>query len=154
MKYKPYADYLKYWRAIKTLTRHKYNLSSSDIDILLFVYSEGYFRHKKFWEFESGLTWEKDRFKRMLADGWISLWRPNRNGEAALYEASYKTRRMITDIYEKIELKTHVSENPVSNPMFRTDASYIEKASRPIIRKMNRTRKELKRLRDIEDQKI
>ena len=154
MKYKPYADYLKYWRAIKTLIRHKYNLSSSDIDILLFVYSEQYFRHRQFWEFESGLTWEKDRFKRMIADGWISLWRPNKNGEAALYEASYKTRRMITDIYEKIELKTHVSENPVANPMFRKEASYTEKASRPIIRKMNRTRKELKRLKDIENQKI
>ena len=49
MKYKPYADYLKYWRAIKTLIRTKHKLSTSDIDILLFVYSEGYFRHKQFW---------------------------------------------------------------------------------------------------------
>jgi len=90
----------------------------------------------------------------MIADGWISLWRPNKNGEAALYEASYKTKRMVTDIYHMIELKVHVSENPTSNPMFRTDASYTERATRPIIRKMNRTRKELKRLRDIEDQKL
>ena len=90
----------------------------------------------------------------MLADGWITLWRPNKYGEAALYEASYKTRKMITDIYQMIELKVHVSENPVSNPLFKKDARYSEKAPRPIIRKMNRTRKEIKRLKDIEDQKL
>lgn len=154
MKYKPYADYLKYWRVIKVFIRHKYKLSSSDVDILLFIYSEGYFRYSDFWKFEVGMTWEKDRLKRLIAEGWVSMWRPSKNGQAALYEASYKAKTMMTDIYEKIELKSPVSEKPASNHMFRSDASYVEKASRPVIRKMNRSRKEIKRLKDIEDQML
>ena len=51
-------DYLKYWRVIRQFVKVKYNLSQSDLDILLFLYSEKYFDRGKFDEFDNILGWD------------------------------------------------------------------------------------------------
>ena len=36
-------DYLKYWRVIRYFVKAKYGLSTADLEVLLFLYSEKYF---------------------------------------------------------------------------------------------------------------
>lgn len=55
------SDYLKYWRVIRNYVKVKYKLSQSDLDMLLFLYSESYFDRQKFKEFNAVLGWEKDK---------------------------------------------------------------------------------------------
>ena len=44
----PDHDYLKYWRVVKYFAKRKYQVSSADLDMLLFLYSEKYFNKTTF----------------------------------------------------------------------------------------------------------
>ena len=44
----PTNDYLKYWRVIKYWAKRKYNISTEDLEMMLFIYSEHLFNKTKF----------------------------------------------------------------------------------------------------------
>jgi hypothetical protein len=140
MKSKAY-DYLKYWRVIRYFYKRKYGLGQADLDMLLFLYSESYFTKDKFTEFDELLSWDINRFERLLHDGWIVVFRKRMGARKALYELSYKGTRMITEIYKKLngdEIPTSVSHNPV----FKKNVSYADKVYRNMIISMNATIKQ------------
>ena len=71
-------DCLKYWRVIRYFIKAKYGLTTADLDMLLFLYSEDIFSKEKFEEFDNLLSWDEDRFDRLLRDGWIEVFRRRR----------------------------------------------------------------------------
>ena len=71
-------DCLKYWRVIRYFIKQKYGLTTGDLDMLLFLYSEDIFSKEKFEEFDNLLSWDEDRFDRLLRDGWIEVFRRRR----------------------------------------------------------------------------
>ena len=72
------SDYLKYWRIVKYYVKAKYGLKEGDLDLLLFLSSEGYFSRDKFTEFEKLLSWNKLRFYDLIATGWIEVFKIGR----------------------------------------------------------------------------
>ena len=133
--FKPSTDYLKYWRVIRYYIRAKYDLSTSDLDVLLFLYSEEYFSKDKFNEFDEIISWDVNRFDRLLRDGWITVFRKKAR-EKAMYEISYKSRRVIGNMY-KFLAGEPISENISVNPLFLKGASYQDKVYRNAIKEMN-----------------
>jgi hypothetical protein len=85
-------DFLKYWRVIRQYVKIKYGLTQSDLDILLFLKSEGYFSKDKFKEFDKILSWEEHRFDRLLRDGWVEVFRKRKGKRKGLYSLSYKSQ--------------------------------------------------------------
>jgi hypothetical protein len=149
----PKSDYLKYWRIVRIWAREKHGLSYSDLEMLLFLHSERLFNKSKFVEFNKMMSWDNVRWARLYRDGWISKWRERMNGEASLYEVSLKGRNLIKAIYKKLEGEQTISESPSANPMFqKRNDGYAMNRDKKIIRKMNRTRKEKKRLAELEEQ--
>jgi hypothetical protein len=129
-------DYLKYWRVIRYFMKSKYGLSQADLDFLLFLYSESYFDRDKFEEFDSLMSWDKDRFARLLRDGWIEIFRKNRGKYKAIYVISSRGKAVVRSIYRKL----NGEEIPVSlsqNSMFLKNVSYNDKVYRNMITKMN-----------------
>jgi len=129
-------DYLKYWRVIRQYYKVKYNLTQSDLDVILFLNSEGYFSKDKFDEFDKILSWEVKRFDRLLRDGWIEVFRKRAGRFKALYTLSYKSKRIVTSIYKKLngeEMPTSESANPI----FLKNVSYMDKRYRDAIISMN-----------------
>ena len=108
----PSHNYLKYWRVIRYWIKAKYNLSTPDLEMLLFLYSEDIFN--------------KDQFKKRKRQG----------NKATLYELTYKAKRIITMIYKKLNGE-EIAETAHSNPLFRSDASYMDKVYRNTIIEMN-----------------
>jgi len=137
----PQHDFLKYWRVIRMWAKSKYGLGTPDLDMLLFLYSEQIFNKQQFKEYEELMFWDITRFKRLLTQQWIHVWRKRQGKEATLYELTYKSKRMINNIYNKLNGE-EISERAFSNPMFRADASYMDKVNRNMIVKIN---KELKK---------
>jgi|TARA_R110002153_G_scaffold145473_2_gene296747 hypothetical protein len=132
----PPNDYLKYWRVIRYFVKAKYGLSTADLEMLLFLYSEKYFSKDKFREFDELLSWNVNRFDRLRRDEWIVVFRKHHGKRKALYEVSYKARRMISSIYKKLsgeEIPTSMS----ANPLFKRDVSYMDKVYRNMIKEMN-----------------
>ena len=56
-------DCLKYWRVIRYFIKQKHGLTTGDLDMLLFLYSEDIFSKEKFEEFDNLLSWDEDRFE-------------------------------------------------------------------------------------------
>ena len=59
----PPRDYMKYWRVVKYWTRNKYDITLGELDMMLFLYSEGIFNKDQFDEFNRLVGWNKNRFK-------------------------------------------------------------------------------------------
>jgi len=52
----PTNNYLKYWRVVRYWAKAKYGLTTPDLDMLFFLYSEEYFNKTKFKEFEEVMS--------------------------------------------------------------------------------------------------
>ncbi len=129
-------DYLKYWRVIRYFVKAKYDLSQGELDVILFLNSEGHFGKDKFDEFNELLSWDKGRFKRLLRDGWIQVFRKRCGPTKTLYILSYKSKRLVLSIYKKLngeEIPTSLS----GNPMFAKNVKYTDKVYRNFIIEMN-----------------
>jgi hypothetical protein len=132
----PQHDFLKYWRVIRQWVKAKYGMGTPDLEMLLFLYSEQIFNKQQFKEYEELMFWDITRFKRLLTEEWIHVWRKRQGNETTLYELTYKAKRMINNIYNKLNGE-EISETAFSNPLFRLDASYMDKVNRNMIVKMN-----------------
>ncbi len=109
-------DYLKFWRVIRYYMKAKHGLSQADLDIILFLYSEGYFGRETFDGFAELVSWEVGRFIRLQRAGWITYFRKRRGKSRALYQLSDKANRVVLDIYRKLngeEIPTSMSANPM-----------------------------------------
>jgi hypothetical protein len=132
----PSNDYLKYWRVIRYWVKAKYGLTTPDLEMLLFLYSEDIFNKTQFSTYEQIMSWDIKRFYRMLKDDWIHVWRKRQGNETTLYELTYKAKRIITMIYKKLNGE-EIAETAHSNPLFRNDASYMDKVYRNTMIEMN-----------------
>jgi hypothetical protein len=136
--FNPQDDYLKYWRVIRYYVKAKYNINQAELDILLFLYSEKYFTKDKFEEFDTLLSWDENRFDNLLRDGWIIKFRPynQKTKEKALYEISYKGKRLVSSIYKKLGGE-ELPSSSTNNPLFAKNVSYSDKRYREFIKEMN-----------------
>jgi len=133
----PPQDYLKYWRVVRYFIKAKYGLTQADLDILLFLYSEKYFSKDKFDEFDELISWDEDRFDKLLRDGWLNVFRKKVGNRRTVYEPSYKARRVVGLVYKKLNGE-ELPEHPSVNPLFKNSASYMDKVYRNYIIEMNK----------------
>ncbi len=141
----PSNDFLKYWRVIRYFYKKKYDISTADLEMLLFLYSERYFSKEKFLEFDELLSWDTKRFDRLLAKKWIAVFRKNRGKHKTLYELSYKARRMLGSLYKKLNGE-EIPETLQSNPLLYKNVSYTDKVYRNMIKEMNASIRQQRRL--------
>ncbi len=141
----PPQDYMKYWRVVRYYVKSKYKLTTADLDMLLFLFSEQYFNKSKFKEFNELTSWDRNRFYRLLKEGWIVKFRERKGKEATLYEISYKGKRMVQSVYDKLN-GDGISENRSVNPMFLKNVKYEDKVYRNFIKKINETTRQQQRL--------
>ena len=130
------SDYLKYWRVIRYWVKAKYNIGTPELEMLLFLYSEQMFTKSRFQEFETIMSWDTKRFNNLLRDGWLQVFRKRAGKNATLYELSYKGKSLVRTVYRKLNGE-EVGESPNINPLFRLDASYMDKMQRKMIKEMN-----------------
>ncbi len=128
---------LKYWRVIRYWVKAKYGLGTPELDMMLFLYSEEIFNKSKFLEFDKIMSWDEKRFNNLLRDGWIHVWRKRAGKNTTLYELSHKGKSMIRTVYRKLN-GDEIGESPNINPLFKLDASYMDKQYRNMIIEMNK----------------
>jgi len=129
-------DYLKYWRVIRQYMKVKYELSQSDLDVVLFLYSEKYFDKDKFAEFNTLLGWDRNRFESLKRRGWIEVFRQRMGARKAIYKLSTKANRVVQNIYRKLSGEEIPTSNSY-NKMFLKNVSYTDKVYRNMIMEMN-----------------
>jgi len=115
----PVSDYLKWWRVIRRFNCIKHDISSTDLDVVLYLYSESLFTYWDFVEYCQILGWDRKRFRRLIDDGWIHCWRNKKNGEHRLYELTRKGRHMCTYMYKTLNYESCIPETTKNNPVMR-----------------------------------
>ena len=130
-------NYLKYWRVIRYFIQAKYKISAAELEVLLFLYSEKYFSKSKFNEFDELISWNVNRFNKLLRDGWIVVFRKRQGNKKTLYAVSYKGKHMIISMYKKLSGE-EIPEGPTNNPLFKKNVSYNDKVYRNMIIEMNK----------------
>jgi hypothetical protein len=136
-------DYLKYYRIIKFFFQKKYKLSSAELDMLLFIYSEKYFGNDDINMFKQCLPWDKARFGKLVREGWIDKFRTYSNGAKALFEISFKGARMVNSLYKKLEGED-IPTTVKNNPLLKVNIRFSDKVHRAAIKEMN-LKRQLKR---------
>lgn len=139
------SNYLKYWRVIRKYVKMQWGIGQVELDLILFLYSEDYFGKDKFDEFNNLVTWDSERFKRLLRDGWITVFRKRSGSLKTLYQLSYKASQIVDFIYENlnsstpflpIPRKAHYARRLKENE--KRVMTYSEKVYANTIREMNK----------------
>ena len=82
------------------------------------------------------MSWNTNRFYDLIKRGWIHKWRPKKGNEAALYELTFQAKRMISNVYAKLNGE-EIPENSINNPVFKHDVKYRDKVYRNYMKKIN-----------------
>lgn len=118
-----------------------HNLTLSDLDMLIYIYNEGWFTRKDFELFEKTMAWDLRRFKRLRDRGYIDKHMYRNDTKTTRFRISNKGNKIVNWIYDHCEMKRHISTNYQENRMYLKGADYSAKRVRPLIEKYN---KELK----------
>tara|TARA_R110000803_G_scaffold80198_3_gene145951 strand:- start:3633 stop:4106 length:474 start_codon:yes stop_codon:yes gene_type:complete len=138
-----FNDYLKYWRVIRYFIKAKYGLTTADLEMLLFLYSEDLFSKDKFDEFNQLLSWNIHRFEDLRKNEWIETFRKKVGNKRTIYQLSYKAQRVINSIYKKLSGEEIPTSQQI-NPIFAKNVKYTDKVYRNFIIEMNKTTKQLR----------
>lgn len=132
----PTNNYLKYYRIIRYFIKKKYNLSQADLEMLYFLHDEDYFSRDKFKEYNTVMTWDKNRFNRLVKEGWIDKFRNHNNTRKALYQLTYKGVNVVRSVYNKLEGQV-MPTSEKGNPLFSGKLSTKDNAYKNMIIEMN-----------------
>tara|TARA_R110000803_G_scaffold10308_9_gene31727 strand:- start:3459 stop:4016 length:558 start_codon:yes stop_codon:yes gene_type:complete len=135
-------DYMKYWRVIRYYILKKYKLSTSELDMMMFLYSEKYFNREKFDEFDNLLSWDEKRFSQLITKKWIEIFRKKAGDKATIYRLSNKGSLVISDMYKRLNGEA-ISETKANPIMVRnSNTPYTNKIYSNMIKKMNKFARE------------
>jgi len=142
-RYEPPNDYLKFYKVARYWAKRKYDLSGAEIDMILFLRSEHIFARAAFDEYKNIFSWDTKLFEKLLRKGWVSKWREAYKTRHALYELSFKGKRLVSDIYKKCNGEDDYSTIAAKNPCFnRGKANYADKVYSSQMLKINKINRE------------
>ncbi len=140
-----YRDYLKYYRIVLAYHRVKNNLSQPEIDMVLFLYSEGIFSSSDFARYNQVFAWDKQRLNKMIDKGFVEYYRKGGGPVKHLYKLTFKGQRMVDNIYKHLEGEALIPTNKQKNPMFLAGAPYSYKVMANAIKQMRKALTDLKK---------
>ena len=136
------VDFLYGIRVIRKYLCNKYNLQQGDFELLCDLHALRKFRRQ---DFENGtvtLTWDKQRWKRLLDDEWIKVYR-ERNAKKGrnykIYCLTYKGKTTIEYFYQILCGEKPIPETPQHNPIMKEE-TYNDKRYASAIRAFNAAR--------------
>ena len=91
----------KYYRLVRKWACKTYDLTDADLELLIYLDCKNRFTRDDFINGTYTYSWDKDRWERLRREGWIEVWR-HRNRTTikySVYKVSYKTKRLITRLY-------------------------------------------------------
>jgi hypothetical protein len=135
MKY----DFMKYWKVVKTFYTTKYNIKTPELEMLLFLYSEGPFKRADFIWFNNIMPWGVVTLKSLIARGYISCTHmKGKKGGYHQYEMTQSAKLMIATLYKHLTGEIIISTSKSNHEMFRKkDVPYTQKVLRNYIVNLN-----------------
>jgi len=130
-------DFLKNWRIVRYYIQKRYELSLSELEMLLFLYDENVFDKELFNKFANSMSWDRGRFSDMVDRELIVVWRKGKVAKhRQLYQLTQKAKLICSHTYKKLLGIETISEDPYKNKIMKGE-TYMDKVYRNLIKKMN-----------------
>jgi len=129
------SNYLKHWRTVKFYIKSKYELSEAELELILFLSSEGYFTKDVFLDYDRIMSWDRNRFCKLIKEGWIDIFRKKVQREKPLYQISRKAEKMVTTLYNILDGKD-LEFKTVDQTVYKSDVSFTDKFYQRMLAKM------------------
>ena len=118
---------LKYYRIVRRWACKTNNLTSADLELLIYFDCIDLFSRQDYIDGIYTYSWDKDRWRRLVREGWIVVWR-NRNKTTQkynIYKVSTKCKLLINKIYKillgEADLPVGERHNPFMKGLSYTD---------------------------------
>mgnify|MGYP002623498594 FL=1 len=134
-------NYLKYWRVVRYFINAKYGITQPDLEMLIFLYDEPYFTKAKFKEFDKVFSWDKDRFDRLIKNGWVEKVSVESKSRLGVYNLTFKAKRIIDYVYSLLEGKEFPTTAD-NNPVFKRDCSFTDKMYKQVMMQINEVQRQ------------
>ena len=117
------VDFLRLWVFVEPWARTNYNLNAADLKLLLFLEPLDWFMLKDFKEGTLWLSWDRKRFYKMQAAGWIEKTHSGRGriGGHNKYKISQKGVLLVRRIYKMLVGKEDIPESAKRNQRIRNE---------------------------------
>jgi hypothetical protein len=129
------SNYLKHWRTVKFYIKAKYELSEAELELILFLSSEGYFTKDVFLDYDRIMSWDRNRFCKLIKEGWIDIFRKKVQREKPLYQISRKAEKMVTTLYNILDGKD-LEFKTVDQTVYKSEVSFTDKFYQRMLAKM------------------
>ena len=134
------SSYLKYFRVARMYIQRKYELSLSELELILFLYDESIFDKQTFDGYActlgfSTMNWIQKFEEREI----LKVWREGTK-EKKMYVLTHKYKMACSKLYKHLAGEA-IPQNPQFNPIFKSNASFSDKMYAKLIKKMNEKRK-------------
>ena len=144
----PQHNYMKYWRVIRYWAMKTYEVTGAELEMLFFLHDERLFKISQFDRYDNVFSWNNARFYTLKRKGLIHVWREGKCNEARLYELTFKGKKMITNIYKKMNGEEPIPTSERRNPVFKKNGTYSDKVYAMAIVDFNNELKESKQRLD------
>ena len=130
---------LRYYAVVKRYLSWKYEITGENLEFMYYLYGEELFSRRDFENFP--LRWGRFRLRDLIADGFIINIFPERKGKQ-VFTLSKKAKIMVQMAHKLLSGEMEMPVNPVTNKVFRNDASYSMLNTRSIMEEMREQMKD------------
>jgi len=133
------ARYVRYLPIIKRLYMEKYGLSSTQMDILIFIHGTRTFRLRVLYDFACTMKWQARLFADMKSRGFLKLYKVSRLKLGMVYQCSAKTDKIMKEMFDLALEQTIFSDDPAENPLHKRE-NYTQKYHSIFMKRINQER--------------
>lgn len=130
-------NFLSGIRLVRRYFCRKYDISQTDMELLWRLHDLEKFIREDFLHAAGLASWDAGRFKKLLENDWIKVWRkraPSKGQRYNIYCLTYKAKSIINDTYKilcgEMEIPTSKRANPIMKRETYNDKVYANEIDR------------------------
>jgi len=131
-------NFMKNWRVVKYIIKKQYDIGVVDLELLIFLYSEGRFTKDDFEWYKQIVPWDNQRFTRLMKEGWVKKWGQNYKHRRAVYELTHRGKTMVARVYRLLLEEERFPDSTATS--INKKKTYTNNRYRKAIRDLNKDR--------------
>jgi len=131
-------SFMKHWRVVKYIIKKQYNIGVVDLELIIFLYSEGRFTKDDFEWYKQIVPWDNHRFTRLMKEGWVKQWGTNYKHRRATYELTHRGKTMVARVYRLLLEEERFPDSDAT--VINKRKTYTNNRYRKAIRDLNKDR--------------
>lgn len=141
MDNKELAQKLAYMPIISKYVQRKYEITASQMSVLLFIYHKRTFPLRQYFNYKCMFHWEAKAFHEMQRRGFMKIVKESPKKLGVVYGSTRKTDKIVEEFFEMLRDDLYISTDPEVNPLFKRE-NFGDKVFSNFMKAINREREQ------------